>query len=96
MILEFLQDSPELQKFASDLRFHSTVGELDDYSSTCVYRHLDGRYFAVEIGYKGKFVAYRKDWKHENPYVVKFTEVTPKEEVVTLIKWVDIENGERL
>lgn len=96
MPLEFIQDSPELQNFVQNLSFVTTAHEIDENEAVQVYRHLDGKYYSVLTGYRGRFCAHRKDWKKENPYVVKFTQVLPEKQVITVIKWRQVENGERL
>lgn len=93
MILEFLQDSPELRKFTENLRFVETAYEFDEDEAIDIFRHLDGKYYSVATGYRGKFMAFHKDFKRENPYVVKFTEVIPREEVVKITRWVNILDG---
>lgn len=91
MTLEFIDESPELKAFSKELRYVETAYDFGDDESVEVFQHKDGRYYQAHVGYRGKFLAYRKDFKRDNPYVVKFREVAPHKEMVEITEWKEVD-----
>ena len=100
MKIEFIKDSPELEKFVKTLKWEDSVnfeGDYDDYHTfdSIYYQESSGKYFSAEMLRHGgvystsKFVAYRRNFKSSEPYVVTFLEVKPIEVVRT--EWQQVE-----
>lgn len=99
MKLEFVKESPELEEFVKSLKWKDSInfeGDLDDYHTfdAIYYRESSGKHYRVEMR-RGdgvysiaQFVAYHRDFKKSEPYVVTFYEVESIEVVRT--EWVDI------
>jgi len=100
MKIEFIKDSPELEEFVKTLKWEDSVnfeGDYDDYHTfdSIYYQKSSGKYFSVEtknrggIYSKSEFIAYRRNFKSSEPYVVTFIEVKPIEVVRT--EWQQVE-----
>lgn len=93
MILEFLKDSDELKRFKSELKWVDEEpfrgeGDSDWYETEYVYQHLPTKkFYSVSMsGRRSKleFSAWRRNFKKDEPYVVHFQEVKPKEITTTI------------
>lgn len=100
MNLEFIKDSEELTEFVNSCRLVDTVDCGDDgYDDrrffNRIYESKDFKTYLVEcvlrngIKTKTEFVAYRRNFKSSEPYVVTFTQVKPVEIVETI--WEKVE-----
>jgi len=92
--LEFIKDSPELEEFVKTLKpitWDNFEGDYDDYHTfNQIYlQESSGKHFSAEMKRHGgiyskpKFIAYRRNFKSSEPYVVTFIEVEPIEVVRT-------------
>lgn len=96
MKLEFLKDSDELKKFVESCRVIEDVnyredGRDDGYFFERIYQTSDyKKLYSVEcwlrngIRQKSVFVAYRRNFKSNEPFVVTFIEVKPVEVTTTI------------
>jgi len=94
MKIEFIKDSPELEEFVKTLKWKDIVnfeGNYDDYHTfdSIYYQESSGKHFSAEmkrhggIHCKSEFIAYCRNFKSSEPYVVTFIEVEPIEVVRT-------------
>jgi len=97
MKLEFEKDSQELKDFYSKCKYVSSQDEESDgdggYSSFFkILKHIEtGKHYSVEMRCssgtysKDDFNCYRRNFDKNEPYVVEFTEVVPREYVS--VRW---------
>lgn len=101
MKLEFIKDSRELLEFEKTLKWEGSADhEVDEDGSKTYYavyfQKSSGKFYKVEklcesgIYSKPEYIAYRRNCKASEPFIINFYEVKPVE--VTIVEWVDIED----